>query len=164
MSVSGIMLSASGVYLLLLPILVYADLCRLLAYTIATAGILLLVFTAIIYKKSSYWPWIFTEGLMNTLFAWYLLKLPGIGQVYLPIIAGFYFLFTGLLHVGLTLSVGRDAVKNTWTILIFAGATIVVALFILTSLYFAGWPSIVWAAIAHILAGVFLLIFSFRNT
>jgi hypothetical protein len=52
------MLSASGVYLLLLPILVYADLCRLLAYTIATAGILLLVFTAIIYKKSSYWPWI----------------------------------------------------------------------------------------------------------
>ncbi len=70
-------------------------------------------------------------GLIIAVIGLWILINPGFFEALIPVIAGTIMLFSGLMNLGETLSLGRNSYKNWWIALILAGLTIGAGLFLI---------------------------------
>lgn len=86
-------------------------------------------------------------GLVISVIGVWILVNPGFFEAIIPVIAGVIMLFSGLMNLGETLSLGRNSYKNWWIAFILAALTIGAGLFLVMK------PNLIMKYIVQIIGG-----------
>ena len=80
----------------------------------ALASGLLMIQSAIMNRHHSYWRWLFLNGLLDFSFGLLLWLVPEISSISVPLVIGFWFLYSGIIQGTESLVLIHDNVRNWW--------------------------------------------------
>lgn len=148
----AIVLLAVGLLLIFLPGTTLDILTKVIGGVVLAAGVLAVI-TSILSKNQSVIGKNSSIGfglIISVVGIWILIN-PGFFQAIIPVIAGVIMLFSGLMNLGETLSLGRSSYGNWWIALILAALTIGAGAFLtfrpITSMQYV--VQIIGAALAY---------------
>ncbi len=128
----GIVLIIVGAVLIFLPGTTLNILTKAIGIMVLAAGVISII-SSFLSKSQNVLARNSSLGfglVVSVVGAWILIN-PGFFESIIPVIAGVIMLFSGLMNLGETLSLGRNSYKNWWVALILAVLTIAAGAFLL---------------------------------
>ncbi|MNL24488.1 hypothetical protein D3C87_1459230 [compost metagenome] len=152
---AGVLFIGLGIWILVSPVASYLSLSLLFAFGMIFSGFFEVIFAIGNYKTLHGWGWTLAAGLIDLFLGLYLLNLPLLTMVIMPIIIGLWMLFRGCMAIGSSLELRAYGVLD-WVWLLVTGILIVIlSLLIIGHPLFAAINLVMWTAFALILSGVF---------
>lgn len=159
---AGILFLGLGIWILASPVASYLSLSLLFAFGMIFSGLFELIFSIGNRKRLHGWGWTMTGGLIDVFLGVYLLNIPLLTMVVMPVIIGLWMLFRGFMAIGSSIELRAYGVLD-WLWLLFTGILIVVlSLLIIGHPLFAAVNIVIWTAFAFILCGIFRIFLSLQ--
>lgn len=159
---AGILFIAIGIWILASPVASYLSLSLLFAFGMIFSGLFEAVFAIGNHKTLPGWGWTLTGGLVDLFLGFYLLNLPLLTMVVMPVIIGLWMLFRGFMAIGSSLKLRAYGVLD-WSWLLVTGMLIVIlSLLIIGHPLFAAINIVIWTAFAFIISGIFRIYLSLQ--
>ena len=159
---AGILFILLGVWVLLSPVSSYLSLSLLFSCGMLFAGVFEVVFAIGNRKTLHGWGWTLAGGMIDFSLGAYLMYLPLLSMVIMPLIMGLWMLFRGCMAIGSSLELRAYGVLD-WTWLMATGVLIILlSLLIIGHPLFTALNVVVWTAFAFILSGIFRIYLSLQ--
>lgn len=159
---AGFLFIGLGIWILVSPVASYLSLSLLFAFGMIFSGFFEIVFAAGNYKTLHGWGWTLVGGIIDLFLGLYLLSLPLLTMVIMPIIIGLWMLFRGCMAIGSSLELRAYGILD-WAWLLITGILIVIlSLLIIGHPLFAAVSIVIWTAFAFVLSGIFRIYLSLQ--
>lgn len=160
--VSGLVLIAVGIWVLLSPAEAYYSLSIVLSIGLFISGVFNLFLLWSLIGKLRGWGWLFTAALIDVALAVYLFYFPMLTMILLPMLLGVLLLFKGFVAIGRSLQVS-GAHKTHWFSLLIPGLIVIFCSMIILDNPLIGMINIVsWLGIVLIVSGLLRIFFLFK--
>lgn len=159
---SGILFMVLGIWILAAPVSSYLSLSLLFAFGMIFAGIFEVTFSISNHKRLRGWGWSLSGGLVDIFLGTYLLSLPLLTMVVMPIVVGLWMLFRGFMAISSSIELRAYGMLD-WAWLLLTGVLIVILSILIIGDPFFGTVNIaVWTAFAFLLSGIFRILLSLQ--
>jgi len=159
---SGILFIGLGIVIVALPVSSYLSLSLLIACGMFFAGVFEVIFAFGNRKAFDSWGWTLAGGLVDLSLGAYLIYLPLLSMVVMPLVLGLWMLFRGCMAIGSSIELRTYGVLD-WIWLMVNGVLIVIlSILIIGHPLFSMINVVVWTAFAFIISGVFRLLLSLQ--
>jgi uncharacterized membrane protein HdeD (DUF308 family) len=159
---SGVLFIGLGIWMLAAPVSSYLSLSLLFAFGMIFAGIFEVTFSVSNRKRLHGWGWTLSGGLIDIFLGGYLLNLPLLTMVIMPVIIGLWMLFRGFMAISSSIELRAYGILD-WAWLLLTGILIVVlSVLIIADPLFGAINIVVWTAFAFLLSGIFRILLSLQ--
>jgi uncharacterized membrane protein HdeD (DUF308 family) len=159
---AGVLFVCLGVWILASPVHRYESLGLLFAFGLIFSGFFEIIFAVGNHRSLQKWGLTLLAGIVDLFLGIYLIKVPLLTLMIMPLVLGLWLLFRGCMAINSTLSLRAYGVLD-WVWLLFTGALI-----ILLTLLIMGSPlvdfvnPVIWTAFCFILSGLFRVYLSLQ--
>jgi hypothetical protein len=158
----GVLFICLGGWILASPVDSYMSLGFLFAYGLTFSGLFELIFAIGNHKTLHGWGWTLVGGGIDLALGIYLLKVPMLTLMIMPVVIGLWMLFRGCMAFNSTIELRTLGVLD-WAWLFVTGVLIILlSILILGSPFFASINVVVWTAFCFILSGIFRIFLSLQ--
>lgn len=162
MLAAGILFIGLGIWILASPVSSYLSLSILFACGMLFAGLFEVVFALGNRNSLDGWGWTLAGGMIDLFLGAYLLYLPLLSMVIMPLVMGLWMLFRGCMAIGSSLELRAYGVLD-WAWLMVTGILIILlSVLIIGHPLFIAISVVVWTAFAFILSGIFRIYLSLQ--
>lgn len=158
----GIVLIFTGIWVFGTPLLAYATLAVLFAFTFLITGVLEIIFAVSNRKEMINWGWSLAGGIIDLLLGILLISRPEVSMLILSLYVGFGVLFRSAFAIARALDLKKLKIKN-WGFLLALGIIGSIFSFILIlNPVIAGITIAIYTGLAFLTLGFFQVFFSFQ--
>lgn len=162
MLLSGILLSALGLWVILSPLQSYLSLSITFAIGMIVTGFFEAMVSLMSIRHIERWGWLLASGLIDIAIGCYLFSYPSITMLLLPIIVGFWLLVRGIMGIGSAIDMRAYGIAS-WGWILFNSLVIVFfSVGILAYPAFCIANLIIWTGLAFLGAGIFRIVISVK--
>lgn len=158
----GIALIFTGTWVFNTPLVSYAALATLFAFTFLLTGILEIIFAISNRKEMDSWGWSLVGGIIDFLLGILLISLPETSMLFLSFYVGFGVLFRSAFAIARAIDFKKLNI-GSWGILLVLGIIGLIFSFVLIfNPVIAGLTIVLYTGMAFIVIGFFHILFSFQ--
>jgi len=158
----GIILIIVGIWVFSTPVVSYATLSLLFAFSFFVTGILEIIYAVSNRKEMNNWGWSLVGGIIDLVIGILLISLPLTSMLFLAFYVGFGILFRSVMAIGQAINL-KTQKAGDWGYLLLIGILGLLFSFILIwNPLFAGFTIVFYTGMAFLIVGIFEIYFSFR--
>ncbi len=125
LTIMGILFVLCGIYVMMQPVISFIILAQVMAAYFLVTGIFEVAFS-LSNTKISGWGWRFAKGILDIIIGAYLLRNPGLPEVFLLFMTAFWILFYGASLVSFSFDI-KGLGASGWTLWLIIGLLAILA-------------------------------------
>lgn len=157
---TGIMLSATGLWVMFSPFHAYLRLSGFVAVAIFATGLLDILIAA--DQRNRHWFWWLLAGVADLIIGYYLYNNTLITIVLLPLVIGFWTVYKGLIGIGDSLHIRKYKMGNWHRLMFIAVVAVCMALLLLACPLIGIERIFLFSGLAVFTAGIFRVFLAFK--
>jgi uncharacterized membrane protein HdeD (DUF308 family) len=158
----GVLFICLGAWILATPVQTYESTGLIFAYGLTFSGFFEIIFAFGNHKTLHGWGWTLIGGLIDAALGIYLLRVPMLTLMIMPVVIGLWMLFRGCMAIDSTIRFRAYGVLD-WLWLLATGLLIILLSSLLLANQLFGFVNVVvWTGFCFILSGVFRIYLSIQ--
>ncbi len=160
--ITGLIMLATGIIILLRPVEGYIGLSVLFTVVILSIGFSQIMFSLTNRKSMRGWGWILVAGILDVAIGVYLVINPLVTMATLPFVMGFWLIFRATFLIGSAFELKEEGIKEWWWLLLGGSAGVVFGFLVLIFPAAGVLGIIVYTATAFLITGAFNVYFALQ--
>jgi len=158
--ITGLIMLATGIIILLRPVEGYIGLSVLFTVVILSIGFSQIIFSLTNRKSMRGWGWILVAGILDVAIGVYLVMNPLITMATLPFVMGFWLIFRATFLIGSAFELKEEGIRQWWWLLLGGSAGVVFGFLVLIFPAAGVVGIIVYTSVAFLITGAFNVYFA----
>lgn len=159
---AGVLFICLGVWILAAPVSMYQSIGMFFAFGLTFSGFFEGIFAVGNYKTLQKWGLTLVGGIIDLALGIYLMKVPMLTLMIMPVVIGLWMLFRGCMAIDNILGFKAFGILYWMWLIVTGGLMILLSLIILGSPLSEFVNAVIWTAFCFILSGIFRIYLSLQ--